>query len=128
MIDHACPECGVELSVDLARSRLSASPQVVVGECPSPFCAFTSQRRAPTTSEGGDGRFWRAERASCRVCSRRWVAVFPLGTDEDALECPSCAWPAGEVVEEDRGKSGDGGMRDDDDGGSDEVADGGLIG
>lgn len=101
MRDHRCPECGVELVVDLARSDLSSVPQSIFLECSSPFCAFTSERRAPTRDDGGDGRFWRSERASCRVCDRRWVAVFPLGTDEDGLECPSCSWHAGEVVEED---------------------------
>jgi hypothetical protein len=43
---------------------------------------------APPDDEGIDG--WRAEWARCRFCGHRWMAVFPVETNDLALECPSC--------------------------------------
>lgn len=33
---------------------------------------------------------WFAMRTHCLWCGNSWVAVFPLATDESALECPRC--------------------------------------
>lgn len=39
---------------------------------------------------------WVAERAGCPECGRRWIAVFPVGTDP--LECPECSALVGVAV------------------------------
>lgn len=39
--------------------------------------------------------------AECRLCAYEWVAVFPLGTDPESLECPKCGYPDGMVKGED---------------------------
>ena len=32
----------------------------------------------------------------CRMCAHKWVAVAPVGVDEDTMECPSCGHMTGE--------------------------------
>ena len=46
---------------------------------------------------------WFAMRVSCLWCGHSWVAVFPLGTNESALECPRCGqqFSATESIESD---------------------------
>jgi hypothetical protein len=48
--------------------------------------------------EGIDG--WRAVPVRCRFCGHRHWSVHPVGTDERALECPSCHLMAAEVTGE----------------------------
>ena len=43
---------------------------------------------------------WSYGKACCRICGCRWVAVFPVGADEDNLECPECRHAAGELEED----------------------------
>ena len=33
---------------------------------------------------------WHASSVKCCICTNEWTAVYPAGTDEDALECESC--------------------------------------
>lgn len=90
-----CPNCDRPLYVDDERSRLEARPQVIALFCY--VCPFTGEDVATHES----GTFFRSERVACRVCSEEWVSCFPLGTDEDALECPRCHGMTGEVLEDD---------------------------
>ena len=42
---------------------------------------------------------WRAALMACRICEKRWAAVFPAECDDARLECPSCGHPASEVAD-----------------------------
>lgn len=33
---------------------------------------------------------WHAMMTLCVICSHKWAAVFPNGTDFTKLECPAC--------------------------------------
>jgi hypothetical protein len=33
----------------------------------------------------------------CRACHHRWVAVAPIGVDDENLECPNCGHLTGEA-------------------------------
>jgi hypothetical protein len=33
----------------------------------------------------------------CRACHHRWVAVAPLGVDDENMECPNCGHMTGEA-------------------------------
>jgi hypothetical protein len=96
-----CPVCGhEELELERDRSRFDQLPQVAALRCEGCGYQFDEIAERPEDNPEADGQFWRAEAARCRVCSHLWAAVFPLGTDEDALECPNGCGFTGEATGE----------------------------
>jgi hypothetical protein len=45
-----------------------------------------------------DAQLWHAASVECAICTHKWVAVWPVGTDK--LECPNCSNLSDPIIHE----------------------------